>query len=328
MGLSGYPTIVIGNRVTLGFVEGENRTVHMVAVLLYAAAQFAHVVVSEANRLLPKGQLLIAPVSVQANVQVRLCKFHDEYLSRTSRNQTGRHLRCRRKRNLGCTRKFWMIQGFTSAQCIPAFKRLVTLANGQQHAVSAIRRRWSIVPAYQHFNATFGIIGAMHTHIVVLFFVLATAFTSTVQATPLEDIHKVPVSRLELGSFRLEVALAGIKDWPFPIDGAGVSFKVNPDQIAIVVAVTIARDESFRTACTQTLGRVRKLLYVDANGNPPMGRSYLNSYFRGSQRSDLREADLRALDENTLIRVDVVKRGSCQAALTRAPIKFETTPQN
>jgi len=168
----------------------------------------------------------------------------------------------------------------------------------------------------------------MHTHIIVLFFVLATTFTSTVLATPLEDIHKVPVSRLEFGSLKLEVALAGIKDWPFPIGGASVSFKVNPDQIVIVVAVTIARDESFRTACTQTVGRVRELLYVDANGNAPMGRSNLNSYFRGSQRSDLRDAALRALDENTLIRVDVVKRGSCQAALIRAPIKFETTSPN
>ena len=177
-------------------------------------------------------------------------------------------------------------------------------------------------------NATFGIIGAMHTHIVVPFFVLATAFTSTVQATPLEDIHKVPVSRLEFGSFKLEVALTGIKDWPFPIDGASVSFKVNPDQIAITVAVTIARDESFRSACAQTVVRVRQLLYVDANGNAPMGRSYLNSYFRGSQRSDLREAALRALDENTLIRVDVVKRGSCQAALIKAPITFEATSPN
>jgi hypothetical protein len=168
----------------------------------------------------------------------------------------------------------------------------------------------------------------MHTHIVVLFFVLASTFTSTVQATPLEDIHKVPVSRLEFGSFRLEVALSGIKDWPFPIDGASVSFKVNPDQILIVVAVTIARDASFRTACAQTVGRVRELLYVDANGNAPMGRSYLSSYYRGSQRSDLREAALRALDENTLIRVDVVRRGGCQAALIKAPIKFEATSPN
>jgi len=168
----------------------------------------------------------------------------------------------------------------------------------------------------------------MHAHIVVLFFVLATAFAGTVQATPLEDIHKVPVSRVEFGSLKLEIALAGIKDWPFPIDGAGLSFKVNPDQIVIVVAVTIARDESFRTACTQTVARVRQLLYVDANGNAPMGRSYLSSYFRGSQRSDLREAALRALDENTLIHVDVVKRGSCQAALIKAPIKFEATSPN
>ena len=168
----------------------------------------------------------------------------------------------------------------------------------------------------------------MKTQIAVLFLALATAFSNNVQATPLEEIHGVPVSRLEFGSFKLEVALAGIKDWPFPIDGAGVSFKVNPDKIEIVVAVKIARDESFRTACARTVGRVREFLYVDANGNAPMGRSYLGSYFPGPWRGDLREAALRTLDANTLIRVDVLKRGSCQAALIKAPVTFEATSPN
>ena len=59
-----------------------------------------------------------------------------------------------------------------------------------------------------------------------------------------------------------------------------------------------------------------------------MGRSYLGSYFRGPWRGALREAALRALDASTLIRVDVVKRGSCHAALIKAPVTFEATSAN
>jgi len=168
----------------------------------------------------------------------------------------------------------------------------------------------------------------MKTHIAVFYFAFAAAFGSNVQATPLGEIHEVPVSRLEFASFKLELALTGIKDWPFPIEGASVSYNVNPDKIEIVVAVKIARDETFRTACARTVGRVREYLYVDANGNAPMGRSNLGAYFRGPWRGDLREAALRALDANTLIRVDVVKRGSCQAALVKAPVTFEATSPN
>lgn len=168
----------------------------------------------------------------------------------------------------------------------------------------------------------------MRTQFAVLFLALAAAFSSKVQATPLEEIGDVPVSRLEFSSFKLEVALAGIKDWPFPIEGASVAYRVNPDQIEIVVAVKIARDESFRTVCGRTLGRVREFLYVNADGNAPMGRSYLGSYFRGPWRGALREAALRALDASTLIRVDVVKRGSCHAALIKAPVTFEATSAN
>jgi hypothetical protein len=168
----------------------------------------------------------------------------------------------------------------------------------------------------------------MNKHIAVIYLALVTACSSNAQATPLEEIHGVPLSRLELASFKLEVALTGIKDWPFPIEGASVSFKVDPDQIAIVVAVKIARDEPFRTACARTVARVREFLYVDANGAAPMGRSNLGSYFQGPWRGDLREAALRTMDANTLIRVDVVKRGSCQAALIKAPVTFEATSPN
>ena len=168
----------------------------------------------------------------------------------------------------------------------------------------------------------------MNTHIAVLLLALATAFSSTVQATPLEEIHGVPVSRLEFGSFKLEVALAGIKDWPFPIEGAGVSFKVDPDQIEIVIAVKIAGAAPFRAACARTVARVRGFLYVDANGVAPMGRSYLGAYFQGPWRGAAREAALRTLDANTLVRVDVLKRGSCQAALIKAPVTFEAISPN
>ena len=163
----------------------------------------------------------------------------------------------------------------------------------------------------------------MNTHIAVLLLALATAFGSTVQATPLDELGRTPVSKLEFGSFKLEVALTGIKDWPFPIEGASVSYRRDPDQIEIVVAVRKVRAESFRTACARTVGRVREFLYVDADGVAPMGRSFLSSYFRGPWQGDAREAALRALDADTLIRVDVVGRGSCQAALIKAPVTFE-----
>jgi len=166
----------------------------------------------------------------------------------------------------------------------------------------------------------------MKTHIAVLPLALAAAFSSAVQATPLEEIRGATVSRLEFGGFKLEVALTGIKDWPFPIEGASVSFKLNPDQIDIVVAVKTVGTESFRAACARTVGRVREFLYLDANGVAPMGRSYLSAYLQGPWRGDAREAALRTLDASTRIRVDVVKRGSCQAALINAPVAFEAMP--
>jgi len=77
------------------------------------------------------------------------------------------------------------------------------------------------------------------------------AFSSTAQATPLDQIREVPVSLVEFGSFKLELALNGIKDWPVPVEGASVSYKIDPDQIEIVVAVKKVPAESFRTACAQ-----------------------------------------------------------------------------
>jgi len=168
----------------------------------------------------------------------------------------------------------------------------------------------------------------MKTPLAVFFLAFAAAFSGNARATPLEEINDLPVSRLEFSSFKLEVALAEIRDWPFPFQGATVSYQVDPDQIEIVVAVKIAGDESFRPACARTVGRVRELLYVDANGNAPMGRSYLGSYFRGPWRGEVREAALRTLDASARIRVDVVRRGSCHAALINAPVTFEAMPSN
>ena len=77
----------------------------------------------------------------------------------------------------------------------------------------------------------------MNTRFAVLLLALAAAFSSTVRATPLEQLRDAQVSKLEFGSFKLEVALIGIKDWPFPVEGASVSYKFDPEQIEIVVAV-------------------------------------------------------------------------------------------
>jgi hypothetical protein len=154
---------------------------------------------------------------------------------------------------------------------------------------------------------------------------LAAAFSNTVHATPLNELRTAPVSMLEFGSFKLELALTAIKDWPFPIEDASVAYKIDPDQVEIVIAVRKVPVESFRTTCARTVGRVREFLYVDANGVAPMGRSYLSAYFWGSKRGGIREAVLRAVDASTLIRVAVVGLGSCRAALINAPVTFDTS---
>ncbi|HUJ85751.1 MAG TPA: hypothetical protein VLX30_02740 [Burkholderiales bacterium] len=163
----------------------------------------------------------------------------------------------------------------------------------------------------------------MITRIPALLLALAATFGNGAQASPLDELGGTPVSKLEFGCFKLEVALTGIKDWPSPIAGANVSYRRDPDQIEILVALRDVRPDAFRTACAKTVGRVREFLYVDADGVAPMGRSFLGSYFRGLWKGPQRDAALRELDADTLIRVDVVGRGSCQAALTRAPITFE-----
>lgn len=162
----------------------------------------------------------------------------------------------------------------------------------------------------------------MKTHIVAVLLTLATALGGTVQATPLTQLRGWQVSELEFGSFKLEVALSGLKEWPFPIKAASVSSRADPDDIEIVIAVAKVDAASFRTACEQTIGRVREFLYVGADGTPTMARSYLSSYFRGRWRGPEREIALRAVDAITRIRVDVIGQGSCQAALIKAPITF------
>ena len=161
--------------------------------------------------------------------------------------------------------------------------------------------------------------------IAVLLLALAAVVGGAAQATPLDELRTAQVSMLEFGSFKLEVGLTGIKDWPFPTEGASVSYKVDPDQVEIVVAVRKVPAESFRTACARTVERVRAFLYVDADGVAPMGRSYLGAYFRGPWRAGAREIALRAMDASTLVRVNVVGLGSCHAALIKAPVTFQAT---
>jgi hypothetical protein len=163
----------------------------------------------------------------------------------------------------------------------------------------------------------------MNRLMAVLLLASAAAFTCGARATPLDELGGTPVSKLEFGSFKLEMALTAVADWPHPVEGVSVSYRRDPDQIEILVAVRTVDADSFRTACAQTVGRVREFLYVDADGVAPMGRSFLGSYFRGPWKGAAREAALRALDAHTLIRVDVVGRGSCHAALIKAPVTFE-----
>ena len=162
----------------------------------------------------------------------------------------------------------------------------------------------------------------MKTSITILFAACAAAFAGAAQPTPLSDLRRLNVSQLEFGAFRLETALAGIRDWPSPITGVGVSSGVDPDQIEIVVALGKVRAESAHAACARTIERVRGFLYVDANGVPRTGRSYLSLYFPGKWADRERETALIAIDASTRIRVDVVGAGSCQAGLVKAPITF------
>ena len=163
----------------------------------------------------------------------------------------------------------------------------------------------------------------MKAYVAALLVASSVMFAGSVQATPLEELGGTPVSKLEFGSFKLEVALTAIGDWPSPIEGASVSYRRDPDRIEIRVAVKKVAADSFRSACERTLGRVREFLYVDADGVAPMGRSNLGLYFRGPWKGPAREAALRALDADTLIQVDVVGRGSCHAALIKTPVRFE-----
>jgi hypothetical protein len=166
----------------------------------------------------------------------------------------------------------------------------------------------------------------MNAYRAAVLLVLAASFACSAQASPLEELGGTPVSKLEFGSFKLEVALTEINDWPSPVEGASVTYRRDPDQIEIRVAVKKVTVDTFRNACAGTIGRVREFLYVNADGVAPMGRSNLGLYFRGPWKGPQREAALRELDADTLIRVDVVGRGSCHAALIKAPVKFEALP--
>src|ERR1035437_1742768 len=93
---------------------------------------------------------------------------------------------------------------------------------------------------------------------IALLFILSALCGSPVSATPLEDLRQAAVSELEFGSFKLELALTGIKDWPVPIEGASVSYQIDPDQLQILIALKKKRADDARSLCTRTLGRVRE----------------------------------------------------------------------
>ena len=163
----------------------------------------------------------------------------------------------------------------------------------------------------------------MKTLVAVLIAAISLGVGDTVKATPLNDLSEASVSALEFGSFKLEIALSGIKDWPYPIEGASVSYKLNPDQIELLIGVSEVRGISFRTVCGRTLERVRSFLKTE-NGVPLVGRSFLSSYYRGPWHGVERETALRALDAATMVTVLVVGGGSCKAGLVQSPITFDS----
>ncbi len=57
----------------------------------------------------------------------------------------------------------------------------------------------------------------------------------------------------------------------------------------------------------------------------PIGPSYLGAYFKGSWRGPWLEIALRAMDASTMLRVNIVGLGSCQAALLQAPVSFDAS---
>ncbi len=57
-------------------VHLQDRAVHVMAMLLHAAAHLAHVVVGQAHRLLPEGELVVAPGREQAEVEMLFGELH------------------------------------------------------------------------------------------------------------------------------------------------------------------------------------------------------------------------------------------------------------
>ena len=163
----------------------------------------------------------------------------------------------------------------------------------------------------------------MKTLVAVLIAAISLGVSDAVKATPLNDLSETSMSALEFGSFKLEIALSGIKDWPYPIEGASVSYKLNPDQIELLIGVSEVRGIPFRAVCGKTLERVRSFLKAE-NGVPLVGRSFLSSYYRGPWHGVERETALRALDAATMVTVLVVGGGSCKAGLVQSPITFDS----
>src|SRR5262245_59696738 len=65
-----------GRQGIASMVHFQDRTIHMVAMLLYPAARLADVIKRKADTLLPESQLLVTLIAEEANVNVIFGKFH------------------------------------------------------------------------------------------------------------------------------------------------------------------------------------------------------------------------------------------------------------
>ncbi len=68
---------IVGQRPA-GMVHLQDRAVHVMAVLLYPAAYLAHVVVRQADGLLPEGELCLARVGKQADIEMGFGEIHGD----------------------------------------------------------------------------------------------------------------------------------------------------------------------------------------------------------------------------------------------------------
>src|SRR5262245_6410203 len=111
-------------------VHFQDRTIHMVAMLLYPAAKLADMIKRKADTLLPERQLPVALIAEEANVNVILGKLHGlaRWLpSRTSAGiRAGRLFSAPRRKTKG-----------TSPEISPCMRRIKALSAMQHRNVCA-----------------------------------------------------------------------------------------------------------------------------------------------------------------------------------------------